>query len=104
MIDLVCPVCRSLASEVKSEPYVMHYYQHGETGRTCATLHILTGEWYEITKEQYFGYKPESEYCDCKMFGYSPVSDECRNCGKKPRPTPLAPDAVPAGDTGAIKS
>ncbi len=54
MIDLVCPVCRKQATEVKQKPTPFYYYQHGETGRTCATIHILKGDWYEITKEAYF--------------------------------------------------
>lgn len=54
MIDYVCPECQGNATLVKREPTQMKYWQHGETGRTCATLHTLKGDWYEISKEAYF--------------------------------------------------
>lgn len=53
-IDYVCPECRAQATLVKQKEIPFYYYQHGETGRTCATIHILKGDWYEIPKEAYF--------------------------------------------------
>jgi hypothetical protein len=38
-----------------------NYYQHGETGRICATTASLSGEWYPITKEQYTQYQRENK-------------------------------------------
>ncbi len=53
-IDYVCPECRTQATLVKQKELHCKYFQHGETGRTCATIHALKGDWYEITKEAYF--------------------------------------------------
>lgn len=75
LIDYICPICKKQAVLVKRELDIMHYWQNGDNGRTCASLKKLDGNWYKIPRDAYFEIEKESIEKDitpvCDAIGYN---------------------------------